>query len=160
MITDTHTHLYVEEFDKDRAEVVARGLSAGITRHFLPSIDSTYTQAMIALESKYPDHIYLMMGLHPTYVKPDTVVTELNHVRGMLAKRSFKAIGEIGIDLFTSSLGTLAAVVYLSLYLLLVIFLFKKLSTRSNEFNYLLIVGTSIMLFLDIPIFRKIDYYS
>ncbi len=100
MITDTHTHLYVEEFDKDRAEVVARGLSAGITRHFLPSIDSTYTQAMIALESKYPDHIYLMMGLHPTYVKPDTVVTELNHVRGMLAKRSFKAIGEIGIDLY------------------------------------------------------------
>ena len=100
MITDTHTHLYVEEFDQDRDEVISRGFELGINRHFLPSIDSTYTAAMIALEEKYPENIRLMMGLHPTHVKKETVDSELSHVRDMLSKKSFVAIGEIGIDLF------------------------------------------------------------
>ena len=100
MITDTHTHLYVEEFDQDRDEVISRGFELGINRHFLPSIDSTYTEAMIALEEKYPENIRLMMGLHPTNVKKETVDSELSHVRDMLSKKSFVAIGEIGIDLF------------------------------------------------------------
>ncbi len=100
MITDTHTHLYVEEFDQDRDEVISRGFELGIYRHFLPSIDSTYTAAMLALEEKYPENIRLMMGLHPTHVKPETVDLELAHVRNMLAKKSFVAIGEIGIDLY------------------------------------------------------------
>ena len=92
MITDTHTNLYVEEFDQDRDEVISRGFELGINRHFLPSIDSTYTAAMIALEEKYPENIRLMMGLHPTNVKKETVDSELSHVRDMLSKKSFVAI--------------------------------------------------------------------
>jgi TatD DNase family protein len=100
MITDTHTHLYVEEFGQDRDAVIARGLEHGISRFFLPSIDSTYTTSMIDLEEKYPDCIYLMMGLHPTHVKSESVESEMAHVRDMLAQRSFVAVGEIGIDLY------------------------------------------------------------
>ncbi|WP_347066735.1 TatD family hydrolase [Flavobacterium sp. WV_118_3] len=98
-LTDTHTHLYSEEFDQDRDEMIARAIAAGVTRFFVPSIDSTYTEKMYALEKAYPGHIYLMMGLHPCYVK-ENYKEELAHVEAALAQREFKAIGEIGIDLY------------------------------------------------------------
>ncbi|MEO4004152.1 MULTISPECIES: TatD family hydrolase [unclassified Flavobacterium] len=98
-LTDTHTHLYSEEFDQDRDEMITRAIAAGVTRFFVPSIDSTYTEKMYALEKAYPGHIYLMMGLHPCYVK-ENYKEELAHVEAALAQREFKAIGEIGIDLY------------------------------------------------------------
>ena len=98
-ITDTHTHLYSEAFDADRTEVIERALVAGVTRFFIPAIDSTYTEAMYALETSYPNNVFLMMGLHPTHVKDD-YLEELAHVKEQLASRKFVAIGEIGIDLF------------------------------------------------------------
>jgi len=98
-ITDTHTHLYSEAFDADRTEVIERALAAGVTRFFIPAIDSTYTEAMYALENSYPNNVFLMMGLHPTHVK-DNYLEELAHVKEQLSSRKFVAIGEIGIDLF------------------------------------------------------------
>jgi len=98
-LTDTHTHLYSEEFDQDREEMITRAIAAGVTRFFVPSIDSTYTEKMYALEKAYPGHIYLMMGLHPCYVK-ENYKEELAHVEAALEQREFKAIGEIGIDLY------------------------------------------------------------
>jgi TatD DNase family protein len=99
IITDTHTHLYSEEFDQDRNEMIQRAIDAGVTRFFIPAIDSTCTEAMYELEKNHPDHVFLMMGLHPTYVK-DNYLEELQHVENELAKRKFYAIGEIGIDLY------------------------------------------------------------
>ena len=98
-ITDTHTHLYSEEFDMDRDEMIQRAINNGVTRFFIPAIDSNYIQKMYALESDYPDNIFLMMGLHPTYVK-DNYLDELQIVEQELASRKFYAIGEIGIDLY------------------------------------------------------------
>ena len=99
IITDTHTHLYSEEFDLDRHEMMQRAISQGVTRFFVPAIDSTCTQSMYDLEKAYPENIFLMMGLHPTYVK-DNFHEELQHVESELAKRKFYAVGEIGIDLY------------------------------------------------------------
>ena len=98
-ITDTHTHLYSSEFDDDRAEMMQRAINNGVTRFFVPSIDSSYTQKMYDLEKQYPENIFLMMGLHPCYVK-ENYETELQQVETELAKRKFLAIGEIGIDLY------------------------------------------------------------
>ena len=99
MITDTHTHLYSEQFDLDRDQMIQRAIDAGVSRFFIPAIDSTCTQAMFDLEKNHPGHVFLMMGLHPTYVK-DNYLEELQHVESELAKRKFYAVGEIGIDLF------------------------------------------------------------
>ncbi|MBP4141353.1 TatD family hydrolase [Flavobacterium sp. P4023] len=99
IITDTHTHLYSEEFDQDRDEMMQRALSAGVSRFFIPAIDSTCTESMYELEKNYPENVFLMMGLHPTYVK-ENYLKELLHVESELEKRKFYAIGEIGIDLF------------------------------------------------------------
>lgn len=99
IITDTHTHLYSEAFDADRAEMIERALAANVTRFFIPAIDSTYTESMLQLEKEFPDHVFLMMGLHPTHVK-ENYKDELKHVEEQLIKREFYAVGEIGIDLY------------------------------------------------------------
>lgn len=100
LLTDTHTHLYSEEFADDRDAMIARAIDKGVQRFFIPAIDSGYTEAMYALEKQYPGHIFLMIGLHPTYVKPETFEAELEHVARELSQREFYAVGEIGIDLY------------------------------------------------------------
>ena len=99
ILTDTHTHLYSEEFDEDREKMIQSAIDSGVSRLFVPSIDCSYTQKMYGLETQYPENVFLMMGLHPCYVK-ENYEDELAHVITELAKRKFAAIGEIGIDLF------------------------------------------------------------
>ena len=98
ILTDTHTHLYSEQFKEDIDEVVQKAINLGISRFFLPNIDSGYTAALLALAKKYPDNMFPMMGLHPCSVKAD-YQQELTHVEKMLSEHQVVAIGEIGIDL-------------------------------------------------------------
>lgn len=97
---DTHTHLYSDQFDSDRDQMIQRAMDKGITKFYLPAIDSQYHQKMLDLESKYPGQIFAMMGLHPCDVKPETWEKELEIVAHYLNERTFPAIGEIGIDLY------------------------------------------------------------
>lgn len=99
ILTDTHTHLYSEQFKDDIDEVVQKAIKLGISRFFLPNIDSGYTNALLALAKKYPDNMFPMMGLHPCSVKAD-YQQELEHVEKMLSAHQVVAIGEIGIDLY------------------------------------------------------------
>lgn len=98
-ITDTHTHLYSESFDEDREAMITRAIAAGVTRFFLPAIDSSYAEGMYALEKTFPENIFLMTGLHPTHVK-ENYLEELEFVKKELARRKFYAVGETGIDLY------------------------------------------------------------
>jgi len=100
IVTDTHTHLYSEAFNEDQHEMIQRAIDAGVSRFFIPAIDSSYNTSMFQLENDYPDHVFLMMGLHPTSVKPDTYKEELKLVEQQFAQRNFYAVGEIGIDLY------------------------------------------------------------
>lgn len=97
---DTHTHLYAEEFDHDRAEAIKRAIDKGVDKFFLPAIDSESHEKMLALETEFSEQIHAMMGLHPCYVKPESWEKELSIVENFLNKRKFCAIGEIGIDLY------------------------------------------------------------
>src|SRR5690554_1712927 len=99
ILTDTHTHLYSESFDEDRNEMIQRAVHDGVKRFFIPAIDSHYTDAMYRLEKDYPEHVFLMMGLHPTSVK-ENYEEELEKVFEAFSKRDFYAVGEIGIDLY------------------------------------------------------------
>lgn len=99
MITDTHTHLYSEQFNEDRQAMIQRAKDAGVSRFFIPAIDSSYTKSMLSLEKENPDDVFLMMGLHPTSVK-ENYLEELAHVKEWIDQRDFYAIGEIGIDLY------------------------------------------------------------
>lgn len=97
-LTDTHTHLYSEEFKDDLDAVIQRAREAGVSRFYLPAIDSSTHAAMLDVERKHPECI-AMMGLHPCSVKED-FEQELSIVKNYLDKRDFVAIGEIGLDFY------------------------------------------------------------
>lgn len=98
-LIDTHTHLYSSQFAEDREVSIQNAIQNGVTRFFIPAIDSSYTTRMYELEAQYPENVFLMMGLHPCYVK-ENYLEELAHVESELARRKFYAVGEIGIDLY------------------------------------------------------------
>ncbi len=101
ILTDTHTHLYSEAFDEDQDAMMQRAIDDDVKRFFVPAIDSAYTERMLDLKKRYPQEVYLMMGLHPTHVN-ENVLNELEHVRKMLDTKQFVAVGEIGVDLYWS----------------------------------------------------------
>ncbi|HEX4957315.1 MAG TPA: TatD family hydrolase [Lacibacter sp.] len=98
-LIDTHTHLYLQEFKEDISQVLKNSLEEGVTRFYLPNIDSTSIHDMMALEQQFPDYCVAMMGLHPCSVN-DNYMQELALVKHWLEQRSFAAVGEIGLDYF------------------------------------------------------------
>lgn len=99
MFIDTHTHLYSEEFNEDRFTCIKEAISNGVSRFYMPNVDSESIDGMLALEAQFPEHCFPMMGLHPCSVNGN-YEKELEIVKTWLDKRRFKAIGEIGIDLY------------------------------------------------------------
>ncbi len=97
---DTHTHLYLSEFDTDRQDTVNDALNAGVEIMLLPNIDSTSWQPMHQLCAQFPNNCFAMAGLHPTSVKPETVESELEQVKLRLKSGKYVAVGEVGIDLY------------------------------------------------------------
>ena len=98
-LADTHTHLYLKEFDNDRDEVINRAVSNGVVKLLMPNIDIHTTDAMLRIADKYKDTCYPMIGLHPTSVKED-YLSQLETLETLFPQHSFIAIGEIGIDLY------------------------------------------------------------
>ena len=99
ILTDTHCHLYSEEFTADIDTVVQHAENEGVQKFYLPAIDSTATEAMLALENRFPGKCIAMMGLHPCYVK-ENYKPELEAVNNWLKQRKFAAVGEIGLDYY------------------------------------------------------------
>lgn len=96
---DTHTHLYLEEFDSDRGEMVRRAVDAGVPYMILPDIDSQNTKQLSSACKTFPQNCFPMAGLHPTSVK-ENYVGELELISNRLKNKTFYALGEIGIDLY------------------------------------------------------------
>jgi TatD DNase family protein len=98
-LIDTHTHLYLPEFDTDRDETVKRAVSSGVVKILMPNIDYQSVDPMLFTENRYPGICYSMIGLHPTSVKDD-YISQLDKLEALYTKHKFIAIGEIGIDLY------------------------------------------------------------
>ncbi len=102
ILTDTHTHLYLDDFEKDREEVVNNALENGVERMLLPNIDSTTLHDLKAITTAFPEFCFPMMGLHPTSVNKD-YEKEMTLVEQELAMGNYCGVGEIGIDLYWDS---------------------------------------------------------
>lgn len=108
-LIDTHSHLFVEEFAEDRAEVMRRAQEASITHIVMPNIDATSVAPMLQVCAEFP-FCYPTIGLHPTEVKGDyrkvlaAMKAQLEaSVRGEAPHASFIAIGEVGLDFYWDS---------------------------------------------------------
>jgi TatD DNase family protein len=98
-LIDTHSHIYLGDFDKDIDEVISRAVSAGVDTIFLPNIDSESIERVHTLTNRFPLQCIPLMGLHPTSVKAD-YDEELNKIFTQFDRFKYKGIGEIGIDLY------------------------------------------------------------
>ncbi len=98
-LVDTHTHLYLPEFDPDRDEMISRAVAVGVIKLLMPNIDIHSIGSMLQAADKYKSICYPMIGLHPTSVKGDYLHL-LETIEGIFPKHKFIAIGEIGIDLY------------------------------------------------------------
>lgn len=96
---DTHTHLYVEEFDEDRELALIRAGEAGVARLFMPNIDDTTVDAMLALCRSH-EGCYPMIGFHPTSVDADWKARLAAVRRWLDSPQTFYGIGEVGLDLY------------------------------------------------------------
>jgi TatD DNase family protein len=96
---ETHAHIYLKEFRNDLDEIVESCKQIGISKIYMPNIDSTSIDDMLEVENRYPDFCVPMMGLHPGSVEKD-YQKELYLVEEWLGKRMFAAVGEIGMDLY------------------------------------------------------------
>ena len=96
---DTHAHVYSEELLPDLNQLMQNAISSGVTKIFMPAIDSHSLEAMLSVERAFPENCFAMMGLHPCYVK-ENYKEELKLVEDWIGKRKFIAIGEIGLDFY------------------------------------------------------------
>jgi TatD DNase family protein len=98
-LIDTHTHLYLPEFDSDRDEMISRATGSGIEKLLMPNINMDSLKAMLSATERYEGICFPMLGLHPTSVKKD-YLQQLNDLENIFNAHHFIAIGEIGIDLY------------------------------------------------------------
>lgn len=99
LLFDTHTHLYVSQFDEDRHEVIKNAINSGVEKMVFPGINSSYIKIQNQLAKDYPLNCFPAFGLHPSDVKED-FEKELEFVEAELNKGKSIAVGEIGIDLY------------------------------------------------------------
>lgn len=99
ILTDSHAHLYLEQFDADRHDVIRHAIEQDVRYMILPNIDKDSIVPMMQLVKDFPENCFPMMGLHPTSVNNEYSI-HLEAVRDWLKKDKFYAIGEMGIDLY------------------------------------------------------------
>ena len=95
---DTHCHIFLEEFDADRGNVVERALLNNISTLIMPNVDSKTLGRLNNTYTQFPDICKQLIGLHPTSVH-ENYHEELFIVENELNTGNYIGIGEIGIDL-------------------------------------------------------------
>ena len=98
-LIDTHTHLFAEEFDEDREEVVNRAIEAGVARMFMPNIDETTIESLLSLCDAH-EECYPLIGFHPTSVDSDWKKRLSEVEKVFRSDHTFYGIGEVGMDLY------------------------------------------------------------
>lgn len=98
---DTHSHLYLEQFDEDRNEVLSRANNVGVTAIFLPAIDFGSLKQMEKL--KHPSiSFYKMAGLHPCDVEEWSDGFE-KELLDLCSQADIFGVGETGLDYYWST---------------------------------------------------------
>ena len=98
-LVDTHTHIFLEEFDSDRKDVITRALENGVEHCFLPNIDLSTIDALHNCCDSFPGVCKPLMGLHPCSVKSN-YQDELDQIEKQFDKHKYFGVGEAGLDLY------------------------------------------------------------
>ena len=99
ILVDTHTHLFLPEFNPDRDEVVQRAIENGVRYMIVPNVDLETIEPLQNLCNKYPKNCFPLIGLHPESIKED-FYTQLEAIEKLLYENKFYGIGETGLDYY------------------------------------------------------------
>jgi len=99
---DTHCHLDVAAFDKDRIQVLQRAHEQGVKTILVPAIDAAHWDGLLELCNSQPD-LYPALGLHPVFVESHHT-EDVARLEQYVETHRPVAIGEIGLDYFVSDL--------------------------------------------------------
>lgn len=114
MLTDTHCHLDLEQFDPDREAVLERAARAGVIRIIIPGLNLSSSRAAVNLAGSHP-MLYAAVGVHPTEALTwgEATRDELKELAsgtsgtfgtsGAFNPSKVVAIGEIGLDYYWDS---------------------------------------------------------
>jgi TatD DNase family protein len=97
--TDTHAHVFAEEFDLDQKACFQRNISENVTKVLVPNIDLGSILPLKKICSNYSENYFPMMGLHPCSVKED-YESVLIKIYDEFISTKYYGIGEIGMDLY------------------------------------------------------------
>ena len=100
MLTDTHCHLYLKQFEPDLSEVLDRAYFAGIEHIFLPAIEWESLKQMKRLNHPAIS-FHKMAGIHPCSVEDHLPIDE-EKLFELCSSEEFVAVGETGLDYYWS----------------------------------------------------------
>lgn len=103
-IFDTHCHLDVEEFDADRAEVIAAARASRVTGIAVPAIHRGNWDRVLSLCASQAG-LYPGLGMHPVYIGQHREEHLQDLRRTLSQERAVIAVGEIGLDYHVEGLA-------------------------------------------------------
>lgn len=98
MLTDSHAHLEMPEFDKDREQVLERATKGGVTRVITVGTDLQSSAESVKL-AQDRDFVFSTVGCHPHNAK-DCSEEDLAGLCRLATNPRVVAWGEIGLDFF------------------------------------------------------------
>jgi len=98
LLVDTHVHLDLGQFDRDRDEVIVRAARAGVAAVINVGFDLASSQRAIELASRHSS-IWATCGVHPHYAK-DAGPVVFAQLEEMIRQQRVVAVGEIGLDYY------------------------------------------------------------
>jgi TatD DNase family protein len=107
ILTDTHCHLDLEQFDPDRLAVLERATRAGLVHVLVPGLSLPSSRSAVKLAASHP-MLSAAIGVHPTEAATwnESSINELLAFfpsptgRGVRGAGRIVAIGEIGLDYY------------------------------------------------------------
>ena len=98
MLIDSHSHIEMKAFDRDRDDVVARAKDVGVDIIIAVGINEGDCKRVISIAGKY-DSVFGVVGIHPHHAK-EIDNTTYDALKEMARNEKVVAYGEIGLDFF------------------------------------------------------------
>lgn len=99
IFSDTHSHIYLPEFDADRDFAVSKAIEEGVESIFLSNVDKETVLPLLNLCKQYPANCFPILGLHPCSVDLD-YKNQVDLIFSNVNPDEIVGVGEIGIDLY------------------------------------------------------------
>ncbi len=98
VLFDTHCHIYYDDFNADRDDVMSRAKAAGIEKMLCVGVDLAISKTCLEYAKKY-SNVYASAGIHPNDAHL-AQESDFEAIEKLLAHPRVIALGEVGLDFY------------------------------------------------------------